>query len=266
MSAKPKRKAASRPSRKQPIRIVLLGEGGGVLRRAAEAVGLTVVDAGDPCDLVVTYGGDGSLLGAERDFPDVPKMPIRRGTEYDKCARHTDHEVFSRVAAGTQSITTLPRLQVTLRGKTASAINDIVLHNAKVTSGVRYRIRIDDEPYSTEIVGDGVVVATPFGSSAYYRSITNSVIRVGIGIAFNNSTEAVTHLVVREDSRVYVEVTRGPAVLVGDNQLEPFNVERGDVLCIQQALDQSVIWELETLTCLDCRSRLTGKPAGFRHV
>ena len=41
----------------------------------SELAGVELVE--DSPDLVLTHGGDGALLGAERDFPGVPKLPLR---------------------------------------------------------------------------------------------------------------------------------------------------------------------------------------------
>lgn len=259
-------RAAPAPTRPIPRHVLLCGTGSESLSEALAQVGLRLVDNSNEADLVVVYGGDGSLLGADRDFPDLPKLIIRRNGEFTKCPRHLDEVVLRRVVEGRHTITRLPRLEAVIGNQRLQGINDVVFHNLKVTSGVRYRVRIDDEIYGDEIVGDGVVVATPFGSSAYYRSITKSVFRVGLGLAFNNSTEAVNHLVLREESRVEIHVTRGPAVVVADNTLEPVPVDAGDVIAIQITPSAAEIWELSTLTCRDCVHTETKIPAGFRHV
>jgi len=245
----------------------LVGNGSldGLLPHLEEA-GIAVSPTTDGADLVLAYGGDGSVLGAVREFPDLPILPIRRDEDYVKCPRHRNYALLRRVAQGEQEITLLPRLCAEFRGQKIYAVNDIVFHNALVQSAVRYRLRIDGDPYSNEIVGDGIVVATPFGSSAYYRSITNSLIRVGVGLAFNNSTEATNHLVLGDDSLIDVEVTRGPAILMGDNMREPISAETGDHIHIRLSSQKAVIWELGGLTCKLCKERDSGKPAGWRHA
>jgi len=247
-------------------RVLLTGAGAESLIPAMEQAGLEAVAEPSRAQVAVTYGGDGSLLGADRDYPLIPKLAIRRNGEFNKCPRHQDEVVLRRLAAGELQVTRLPRLTAWLRGRSIQGINDIVFHNTKVTSGVRYRVRIDGEQYAEEIVGDGIVMATPFGSSAYYRSITKSVFRVGMGLAFNNSTEAVNHLVLKECSEVEILVTRGPGVLVADNMLECVHVEAGDAITIRMGTSSAEILELDTLLCRDCRIAATGVAAGFRHV
>jgi NAD+ kinase len=246
-------------------RVALVGEGADTLLPTLASAGLTSVDPAR-AELVVVYGGDGSLLGADRDFPDLPKLVVRRSNEFNKCDHHQDAEVFRRVREGRVEISRLPRISATVGNRCVRGINDIVFHNTRVTSGVRYAVRIDSVLYAREIVGDGVVAATPFGSSAYYRSITKSVFRVGLGLAFNNSTEAINHLVLSDQSVVELEVTRGPGAVVADNVLVPIEVEAGDVIEIKISPQYAEIWELSTLLCRDCRGLVNGLPAGFRHI
>ncbi len=231
-----------------------------------QGMGIEVVAPESAPNFVVCYGGDGSLLGADRDYPTTPKVPIRRNNDYEKCPHHRNEAVFERILKDSQSVVRLPRLTAITRGEKLHCINDVVFHNARPTSAVRYRVRIDGQPYSDEIVGDGLVAATPFGSSAYYRSITHSVFRVGLGVAFNNSTESVNHLVLDSSSVIVVKVTRGPAVVLADNSPREIPMHEGDELVIRYSSQNAEIWELGTLTCRECRMRDSGRPAGIRHV
>lgn len=248
-------------------RVLVVGDGDiRTLLPSLAAAGLELVHDAAEADFVISHCGDGSLLGADRAYPHLPKLAIRRNGDYQKCPDHQDEDVFRRVRAGRQRVTHLPRLHAEIRGHVIYAINDIVFHNENPASAIRYVTYIDGTDYAGEIVGDGVVVATPFGSSAYYRSITCSVFRLGIGLAFNNSTEKTNHLVLRESSTIEILVTRGPGVLLADNSTEPIPVASGDRIKIRLSAQMAEIWELDTLTCKRCIHLPTGQPAGWRHV
>jgi NAD+ kinase len=204
-------------------------------------------------DIVVTYGGDGTLLGAERDWPSVPKVPIRRSGSWIKCDRHREDTILETLKNGKLQRRRLLKLEGIAKGRTIVGLNDITLHHARVSTAVRYRVLINGEPYSGEIIGDGLVVATPFGSRAYYRSITHSIFDVGIGLAFNNSTELVNHLVLSEESRVEIEITRGPALLVADNSPDPIELERRDRAAVSRHLHPAIVFGIGALHCDDCR-------------
>lgn len=227
-------------------RVLLVGEDADTIAGHVRGAGLEIVEAG--ADACICYGGDGTLLGAEREFPGIPKVPIRPfdlTTEPDR--ERTLKDILARVAQGTCSTMSLPKLEAVYDGERFEALNDIVLKNSIVTSAVRLRVEIDGIEHFGVIVGDGLVAATPFGSSAYYRAITNSVIHVGIGLAFNNTTEPVNHLVLSESSQVRVTVLRGPAILAADNNPRQVTLTDGDVVEIHKGSGEAVIWEIESL-------------------
>jgi len=118
---------------------------------------------------------------------------------------------------------------------------------------VRYSVWIDDDLYADEVVGDGMVVSTVHGSTAYYRSITHSVFRVGIGLAFSNSTEVTNHLVIPEHSIIRVEITRGPALLVADNSPDFIELNEGSKIIISKSSGTATLLGLDNFMCQECR-------------
>lgn len=203
-------------------------------------------------DLVISHGGDGTLLGAEREWPGVPKLALRRSAMCKKCDRHRDERVFAALAEGRLTRTEFMKVEAETRGERLVGINDVIVHNAHVTSAVRSLLWVDGERLTHEIVGDGLVVATPFGSTAYYRSITHSTFQVGLGLAFNNSTEPIDHLVLRPEAEIRVRITRGPALLASDNNPHVIQLDRGDEIHIRRHPDPAVILMVDTLTCPHC--------------
>ncbi len=239
------------------MKVALAGRDAAELRPLLREVGL--IEDGQSPDVVISYGGDGTLLGTVRDWPDVPKLAIRLGRTCVKCPDHQDERVLRCLAAGHVSRTALMTIAASAKGQRLLALNDITLNKMSPVAGVRYRVWINEEPYSGEIVGDGLVVSTPFGSTAYYRSITRSFFRVGIGVAFNNSTEQVDHLVLRESDRLRLVVTRGPALLCADNAPDAIQLREGDEAIVAKAEETTILLAAETLFCNRCR-RPDGTP------
>ena len=206
----------------------------------------------DP-EIVISYGGDGALLGAERDFPGVPKCPIRDRRSTPKCSAHGESAILQMLFDGTLPVSTLTKVQAVKDGELkAVGLNDIVISRRKLSSAVRYRIWLDEERYASQVVGDGPVVATPFGSTGYYRSITHSLFRLGIGLAFNNSTEPIDHLVLDESTRITAEILRGPAVLFADNDPQQTFLEAGDRVEITRTDERATILGLDVFRCAQC--------------
>jgi NAD+ kinase len=233
------------------LRVALAGRDTAELLPLVSELDLRIDDK-DP-EVVISYGGDGTLLGAEYEWPGVPKLAIRHPRSCRKCPDHEDIVVLKRLAEGDFSRTVLMKMEAHVRGQRLVGINDITLNKVVPFWGVRYRVWINGEAYSGEIVGDGVVVSTPFGSSAYYRSISRSFFRVGIGVAFNNSTEQVDHLVLRETDRIRVQITRGPSLLCADNAPNPVQLVEGEEAEIGKAEETTVLLAADTLLCTRCR-------------
>lgn len=193
-------------------------------------------------DVIISYGGDGTLLSAEREWPGVPKVALRDSRGCHVCSHHSNETILRHLAEGHLKRTEFIKLRAETKSESLLCLNDAIIHNARFNAGVRYRVWIDDEPYgSDEIIGDGLVVSTPFGASAYYRSITRSIFRVGIGLAFNNSIEPINHLVLHQNSIIRIRIIRGPAMLGIDNSPEHVHLAQEDEVTVFKAEQSAII-------------------------
>ncbi len=242
------------------MKAVLRGPELATILPIVEEAGIVAVEDGTMADCCICYGGDGTLLGAEREFPGLPKVPIRKRSNPSQ-VEETARDLLARVKQGQASVTLLPKLVARTGDRCLVAMNDVYIRNEDMTSAVRFVVEIDGLVHFGEVVGDGLVVATPFGSSAYYRSITNSVIHVGVGLAFNNSTEPVTHLVLSEQSRIDITITRGPAILAADNSPDAVRLTNGDRIRISHCEHQAVIWGIGNILRMD-----QALPSGSRRL
>ena len=234
------------------MKIKLIGKNLDDVRPLLTQYGMEEVDSG--FELVVAHGGDGTLFIAEHDYPGIPKFPLRDSGTAPVCRRHSQAEQIADFAAGKLHITRLPKLAAEAgNGARIMGINDIFVHNLERVSALRYNVFIDGGLYAREIVGDGVGMATVHGSTAYYKSITHSIFRVGIGLAFSNSTEEVNHLVLDEKSVVEIEIVRGPAMVVADNSAERLYLSAGDRVKIALSDEYATVYALENFMCWECR-------------
>lgn len=198
---------------------------------------LVLVD--DNPDIIVSYGGDGTLLAAELQWPGVPKVPVLNSTRGKRCLHHPAAEVIAHLAADNLIHTRYTKLECAIkrRGETepdcyVSALNEVNVHKGRINSAVRFKFWMDDHPYENglEILGDGFILCTPFGSTAYFNKITRGAFLKGIGVAFKATSEHTNHLVLPENVAVRVLITRGPAVLAFDSSTQFFDLEEGDQL------------------------------------
>jgi NAD+ kinase len=223
-------------------RILVLGKDAGTILPLVLDAGFSVVT--EAPDVVLTYGGDGLLLHSEREWPGVPKLPIRNSRFGRKCEPRTVQDALERLSRGDLRATRQTKVRAEAHGERRVGLNDIIVHNSRPMSSVRFRVWIDGKAFADEMVGDGLVVATPFGSSAYYRSITRSTFHTGLGLAFNNSTEPVDHLVLAESAEIRIRIERGPALVAADNNPDAIPLDRGGETTIRRDDSYAIILQL----------------------
>ena len=110
-----------------------------------------------------------------------------------------------------------------------NVLNEFTIRNSLQTEAIRFDVTVNGN--SDKYIGDGVVVATPHGSSAYYYSITRKTFDKGIGMAFNNPhTENAKNTVLDKDSEIQIKITRGDAFISSDNDKEMDKISEGDIV------------------------------------
>ncbi len=234
--------------------VKLVGKNLDDIRPLLRQYGAAEKACGESPELVIAHGGDGSFLQSEREYPGIPKLPVRDERTAPRCGEHSTEKLLERFFREKPAPVKLPKVSCRCNGRTLSGINDVFLHNRDRVSALRYRVRIDGDLYANEIVGDGAGLASVHGSTAYYRSITHSIFRVGIGLAFSNSTEEVSHLVLNAASHVEIEIVRGPGIITADNARETIPADTGDVVEFFQSQDCAVVYMLEEFMCPKCRT------------
>lgn len=143
----------------------------------------------EPLDAVLTFGGDGTLLrGARIVAPgDTPLLGVNLGRVgfLTTATRETIFDALDALAAGRARVERRQALAAQVVNEAGElraeffALNDVAVHKEGVARVVRMHVRIDGEnvgPYS----GDGVVVATPTGSTAYSLSAGGPVVVPGV--------------------------------------------------------------------------------------
>ncbi len=169
-------------------------------------------------DLVISYGGDGTFLWAERKYPGVTKALFRYSKICKKCHDLPIDHAFALIKKKKYKIINHNKLEARVDKTTLLAVNDIVIRNALPTHAIRFTLEINGRKIDGEFIGDGIVIATPFGSTAYFHSIARKTFSKGIGIAFNNTTVQHKPLFLPENSRIKLTITRGEAFIVADNE------------------------------------------------
>lgn len=188
------------------------------------------VDALTGCDLAVAIGGDGTFLFVARNASGTPIVGVNLGEvgflnavppEAAEDAVIDEIEAFDR---GEMDVREAPRLAARSGDWTSiPAANEIVVQSDRrgPGAGIDYEVRIDGTPYA-DGHADGVLVATPTGSTAYNLSERGPLVHPGVtGLIVNEMAPAdgMPPLVVDLDATVTVAVeSSDETVVVSDGR------------------------------------------------
>jgi NAD+ kinase len=135
-------------------------------------------------ELAIVLGGDGTLIHAARVFRgrNVPLLGVNLGSlGFMTEVRQEDFfEVISEVLAGRFNVDSRMKLCCRLwRGKDLiledEVLNDVVINKGALARIAAHETTIDSE-YVTTYYSDGVIVATPTGSTAYSLSAGGPIV------------------------------------------------------------------------------------------
>jgi len=144
-------------------------------------------------DAVVALGGDGAMIDALHRILALPAGPGARppafgmncGTAGFLMNEYGEDDLPARIARAVRSTIVPLRMRARdLDGRPLPeqlACNEVALRRLRGQSA-RLRIVVDDEVRVPELVGDGVLVATPAGSTAYNRSAHGPIIPLDAGL------------------------------------------------------------------------------------
>lgn len=216
------------------------------IRKIIQILGIHCHDI-DSCnpDFVITYGGDGTILFAERKYPGIPKITIRGSSGGYKCFYEGDLEsvleyILSKIDDGKYSFIEESKLETIFKERKYLSLNETQIHNSSPIKAVRFSAYTNGQQlFGGDIIGDGIVIATPFGSTAYYTSVGGRKFSKGIGIALNNpyNVRCRNPMVVGEDIEINIRILRDDGLLLFDNDDNMIKVKEGDRISINISKD-----------------------------
>jgi NAD+ kinase len=140
---------------------------------------------GDPAsaDLAVVLGGDGTMLRALTRFlgARVPVIGVNFGRVGFLASMHPDEleDGLGRAFAGDFVVVELPTLEARVGGERRAAVNDVVVTSGMLGRMVELVWSIGDEDLGRQPC-DGLICATPSGSTAYNLSNGGPVLVWGL--------------------------------------------------------------------------------------
>ncbi len=178
-------------------------------------------------DAIVTIGGDGTILFAQRQAPETPILGINLGGRgfLADVKPNEAQRALRMLVRGRLPIVEREKLVGEVAGKKLpDALNDAVVYSAKVGKTLTLRIFVDGK-LTSDVKGDGVIVATPTGSTAYALAAGGPVIdprlKVFVVVPICPSYLNSNPLVVPINSCIEIEPTRPDrgAFVIVDGQI-----------------------------------------------
>jgi NAD+ kinase len=217
--------------------------------RALAASGVQVISeerlasaARGSVDAIVVLGGDGLMIRAANSYPEIPLLGINFGNVgfLALIERRDWPRAIDALLAGEYAVQQGSTLQATLIREGSSvpqgwAINDVV-----VRSGMRMvdiEIYIDGH-YVNTYPGDGMIVATPHGSTAYCMAAGGPILTAGVKgfaiVPISCHSPIRTPFVVSEEAIIEMVVANAhDSALILDGR-EQTHLERWDIIRVSR--------------------------------
>jgi NAD+ kinase len=221
------------------------------VRAVAQEHGVEIVEDGDS-DVAIVLGGDGTILRALATLlgTQTPVIGVNFGRVGFLASIEPDdlERDLARVFAGEYVVYELPTLEAQLNGEQFVAVNDVVATSATLGRMIEIAWSVGGEALGT-VPCDGVICATPSGSTAYNLSNGGPVLVRGLDAAAvtfiaPHSLHARPLVVPRGADVVLRNATRNVAVavLVDGHQVAQMDPEQTLTirLCEQRTLLGSI--------------------------
>tara|TARA_B100000609_G_scaffold124420_1_gene99140 strand:+ start:597 stop:1490 length:894 start_codon:yes stop_codon:yes gene_type:complete len=239
-----------------------LNRGDGVVTRA---------ELGGVADLVIVVGGDGSILGVSRDLAGsgVPVVGVNRGSLgfLAAIAPGDIEEKFEQILSGDYSIEDHFLLEARVFRddvlvSSSTALNDVVVNPSSMSRMMEFDLLVNEE-FVYNQRSDGIIVASPTGSTAYSLSAGGPIMHPRLDalvvVPMFPHTLTSRPLVVSGDSTVMVRIidaAEGAPQLSCDSQIN-LPLEVGDVVKVGKSEEPlNLLYPAGHSFYESCRSKL----------
>jgi NAD+ kinase len=151
---------------------------------------MSLDEMGRSVDLAIVLGGDGTMLNIARTLSPckIPLVGVNQGRLGFLTDLSLDNMLDSIAAMLEGKFITEQRLLISARVLRddveifrASAFNEVVVHRNNIGSMIEFEVRIDNE-YLYNQRADGLIIATPTGSTAYAMSSGGPILHPGLDV------------------------------------------------------------------------------------
>ena len=168
-------------------------------------------------DLLIVFGGDGTLLGAARKFiaSEIPLLGINLGTLGFLTDINIENfeSVIHDILKGEFVVEERSLVEAHFANQEVFGLNEILIHSGSYAQLMRYRLLIDGQMVY-EQRSDGLIIATPTGSTAYALSAGGSIIHPELDlwniIPMMSQSLSSRPLIVSNHKSLEIQLIQGP--------------------------------------------------------
>ncbi len=224
------------------------------------------------CDAVIVLGGDGTILAAARDAAlyNKPILGINLGTlgfmaETEICDMQKN---IQKLLCGDYTTEKRFMLRASVRRGdkivfTLDALNDIVISRPAFKRMVNLDVYVD-KFYLSSYYGDGLIIATPTGSTAYSMSAGGPIVEGSMDLSIITPicphTLSSKPIIVPPDSKISIGLrnkTTTGTVLTADGQVG-FELEKADIVSVERSPYRATLVKIGNNSFYDLVSKKLG--------
>ncbi|NIM03096.1 NAD(+) kinase [bacterium] len=202
-------------------------------------------------NLVIALGGDGIILKAARQVSGfkLPVLGVNLGgfgflSGVSLADLYPTVDLILRRKFKTEERMLL-RAQVVRKGKAAGdflALNDVVVKNGITARVIRLKLEVNNQ-YVATYVGDGLIISTPTGSTAYSLAASGPIVHPDLSLIILSPicphTLALRPLIIssKDEIKIWVEADHDEVILTMDGQ-ENIPLKLGDLVQVEKAKER----------------------------
>jgi len=139
----------------------------------------------DTIDLIIVFGGDGTLLNSARQYLEyeIPILGVNMGNVGFLTDIKTDNfeQSIKEILNGSYKIEERNLVSAEYNDNHIYGLNEVVIHSGAYAQLMRYRLNINNKVVY-EQRSDGLIIATPTGSTAYALSAGGPIIHPSLDV------------------------------------------------------------------------------------
>ena len=169
-------------------------------------------------DLLVVFGGDGTLLNSARQYLEyeIPILGINMGNVgfLTDIKVENFHISMQEILDGSYQIEERNLVSANFNENHLYGLNEVVVHSGAYAQLMRYRLNVNDKVVY-EQSSDGLIIATPTGSTAYSLSAGGPIIHPSLDvwtiIPMLPQSISSRPFVISSNEKVEMELFEGPS-------------------------------------------------------